>query len=155
MGKWKVPRVRYMTDLLILEPPFEWPEEDYFCNALLVCPWSIISRESRSKSKALTSLTSRFCPSPKNHGDSVAFLLAICIVLGSFLSRERLHQHSPSSPFYLLVGCLLPYSSLRSKPSQSPKPPSSSPSSPSLPARWPQLPSIPRALWSASSARLF
>jgi hypothetical protein len=64
--------------------------------------WSVLgpfSRASRSNLK-LTSLTSRFSPFTKNHGDSVAFSLVISIVHGSFLSRERL-QHSPSSPFSL------------------------------------------------------
>ncbi len=62
--------------------------------------WSVLgpfSRASRSNLK-LTSLTSRFLPFTKNHGDSVAFSLVVGIVPGSFLSRERL-QHSPSSPF--------------------------------------------------------
>jgi hypothetical protein len=76
---------------------FEWWLEEE--GGVLVCPWSIFSRASRSKSKALTSLTSRFCSSPKSHGDSVAFLLAICIALSFFLSRKHLHQHSLLSPF--------------------------------------------------------
>ncbi len=62
--------------------------------------WSVLgtfSRASRNNLK-LTSLTSRFLPFTKNHGDSVAFSLVIGINPGSFLSRERL-QHSPSSPF--------------------------------------------------------
>ncbi len=63
--------------------------------------WSVLgpfSRASRSNLK-LTSLTSRFLPFTKNHGDSVAFSLVVSIVPGSFLSRERL-QYSPSSPFF-------------------------------------------------------
>ena len=49
----------------------------------------------------------RFSPTPMNHGDSVALTSVVVIVPGSFLSRERLHVHSPSSPFFLppFVAC--------------------------------------------------
>ena len=43
----------------------------------------------------LTFHTTRFSPTPLNHGESVALTLAVVFVPGSFLSRERLNTRSP------------------------------------------------------------
>jgi hypothetical protein len=66
---------------------------------MLVCPWSS-SRASRSN-LTLTSLTSRFLPFTKNHGDSIAVLMLSLLSLVSFLSRKHFNQHSPLSPLLL------------------------------------------------------
>ena len=76
-------------------PPCPNPRSLYHPCWSVLGPFSIASRSNLK----LTSLTSRFSPFTKNHGDSVAFSLVVGIVPGSFLSRERL-QHSPSSPFF-------------------------------------------------------
>ena len=68
-------------------------------SALLVCPWSS-SRASRSK-LALISLTIRFLPFTKHHGDSVAVVNAVVLVPGSLPLTRAFFQHSPSSPFFL------------------------------------------------------
>jgi hypothetical protein len=47
----------------------------------------------------LTSLTSRFLPFTKNHGDSVAVLTPSLLSLVPFLSCKHFNQHSPLGPF--------------------------------------------------------
>jgi hypothetical protein len=75
---------------------------------LLVCPWSSI-RASRSK-LTLTSLTSRFLPFTKNHGDSVTVITLPLLSLVSFLSHEHFNQDSPPGP--LLPSYISPLASV-------------------------------------------
>ena len=57
----------------------------------------------------LTSLTIRFSPFTKHHGDSVAVVNAVGLVPGSLPLTRAFFQHSPSSPFFLS----LPSSSMK------------------------------------------
>ena len=66
------------------------------------------SRASRSNLK-LTSLTIRFLPFTKHHGDSVAVINAVVLVPGCLPLTRAFQQHSPSSPFLLS----LPSSSMK------------------------------------------
>jgi hypothetical protein len=65
--------------------------------------WSVLGSlvEQVEVNLKLTSLTIRFSPFTKNHGDSVAVLTPSLLSLDSFLSRERLCQHSPLSLSFL------------------------------------------------------
>jgi hypothetical protein len=97
-----------------------------------------------------------FLPFTTKHGDVVASSQAICIVHGSFLSCEFLHQHSSSSCFFSpfpLSSSMKP--SLRSRLSQLHKQASLPLLSPSLPVCWLRLLYILKAPRSAFSAQLF
>jgi hypothetical protein len=71
--------------------------------SLLVCPWSDYSKQVEVNLK-LTSLTTMFSPLTKNHGDSVAFRLAVGIVPGFFPLTQAFLQtlsFEPVLPFSL------------------------------------------------------